>query len=325
MISKVFSGHSFYHACRYICKDDERAQVLATEGVRGHDYRLMAQDFITQQELRSSKKQVCFHSILSFYPGENPGDAKMVEIAKKYLEEIGITNTQYTMVKHIDKAHLHVHIIANMVNNDGQVISDSWIALKGKKAAQELTLKYKLVPAIKKDLALTHLESLTESEANKYKIYMAISESLPQCSSMEELEKRLLKQGIQIQYKYKGQTKEKQGISFKIGTDSFKGSKVDRRFSLGNLEKTIALQQTEALEQKQKQPGASVKKWEMPKTNFQKQDLPGKELAQKVGKGLTNVLEILLKPEETYEHSPYELTEEATRRRKKQSQRRHRL
>ncbi len=93
MLSKVLTGHSFYGSIRYIHQDENRATILATEGVRGHDYKLMIQDFELQHQLRPSKKQACFHGILSFYPGENPGDKTMVEIAKKYLDEIGITNT----------------------------------------------------------------------------------------------------------------------------------------------------------------------------------------------------------------------------------------
>jgi len=131
MVSKVFTGHSFNGSVRYVCHDQRRAVILATEGVRGHDYKLMIQDFQMQHGLRPSKKQACFHSILSFYPGENPGDAIMVEIAKKYLEDLGITNTQYSITKHTDKAHLHLHIIANMVNNEGKSIKDNWIGLRG--------------------------------------------------------------------------------------------------------------------------------------------------------------------------------------------------
>ena len=44
MISKVFGGHSFYHACRYICLK-QGATILETEGVRGHNHRLMSDDF----------------------------------------------------------------------------------------------------------------------------------------------------------------------------------------------------------------------------------------------------------------------------------------
>src|SRR5438105_4884848 len=115
MLSKVFTGHSFYGSVRYVCQDQRRAVVLEAEGVRGHDYKLMIQDFEMQHGLRPTKKQACFHSILSFYPGENPGDTMRVEIAEKYLERLGIINTQYSITKHTDKAHQHLHIIANMV------------------------------------------------------------------------------------------------------------------------------------------------------------------------------------------------------------------
>ena len=51
-----------------------------------------------------------------------------------------------------EKAHLHLHVIANMVNIDGKSIRDNWIALKGKKLSQKLTDEYKLIPALRKDL-----------------------------------------------------------------------------------------------------------------------------------------------------------------------------
>src|SRR5688572_17818886 len=121
MISKHVPSGSFYHTCLYAC-DRLEAEVLFTEGVRGHDYKLMAQDFLIQQEMRPSKKMACFHGILSFYPGEKPSDEMMVEIAQKYLDKLGIIDTQYSIIKHTDKAHLHLHIVANMVNNDGKSI-----------------------------------------------------------------------------------------------------------------------------------------------------------------------------------------------------------
>jgi hypothetical protein len=82
-----------------------------------------------------------------------------------------------------------MHIVANMVNNDGKSINDSWIGLRGKKIAQRLTQEYKFIPALEKNLKLTNMEALSQTEANKYKIYIAIAENLPGRRSMEELEK----------------------------------------------------------------------------------------------------------------------------------------
>jgi hypothetical protein len=68
----------------------------------------------------------------------------MLFIVKEYLGEMGIANTQYTITKHIDRNHPHLHIIANLVNNNGDTIKDNWIGLKGKKIPQQLTLKHEL-------------------------------------------------------------------------------------------------------------------------------------------------------------------------------------
>lgn len=328
MISKPVPANSFYHTCRYI-SNKPSAELLIAEGIRGHDYKLMAEDFQTQQQLRPDKKKACFHSILSFYPGERPSDETMKEIALKYLKELGIVNTQYAINKHTDKAHLHLHIVANMVNNEGKAISDSWIGLKGKKIAQRLTQEYKLVPAIEKNLHLTSLEALSNSEANKYKIYIAISESLPHCQTMEELEMRLLKQGIQTQYKYKGQTQEKQGVSFRLDNISFKGSKVDRKFSLSGFEKTLALQQKQLQELQQRADNRlnfkeSISTEKRPAHQTVKSNTlqeSGKEYNRDIAKGMEKAIEILMKSEQSQGQTPYELTQEAQRqKRKKKSQ-----
>ncbi len=138
MLSKVFPGHSFYHACRYVV-NKPGAEVLEYEGVRGHDYRLMSDDFIKQRQLRPKKEKACFHCSLSFYPGEVLKDELMVKIAKEYLENLGINNTQFTITKHTDRRHIHLHVVANMVDNNGKAISDSFLGLRGKKIAQPIT------------------------------------------------------------------------------------------------------------------------------------------------------------------------------------------
>src|ERR1043165_8240139 len=135
--------------------DQKRAVVLETEGVRSYDYKFMAKDFEMQQAFRPSLKKAVFHGILSFYPGEKIEDQKMVEIAKEYLQEMKIVDTQFAIVKHIDKNHSHLHIIANLVNNKGEAIKDNWIGLKGKKVSQKLTIKYGLIEAVRKNIELT--------------------------------------------------------------------------------------------------------------------------------------------------------------------------
>jgi hypothetical protein len=229
MISKVIIGKSFSGICRYICADQKRAVVLAVEGVRSHDYRSMATDFDNQRARRPSLSNPVFHGILSFYPGEKISDTKMIEIAEEYLEKLGISETQFVITKRKPGEH------------KGKAIKDNWIGLKGKKVAQHLTIKYELTQATRKNLNLTHLEKMNEREANRYMLYQAISEKIRLCSDLDDLKRQIAKQGIETLYKYKGQTNELQGISFRIGDFKYKGSEIDRQCSLKQLERTLQL------------------------------------------------------------------------------------
>jgi hypothetical protein len=299
----------------------------------------MATDFQMQQQMRPSKKVSCFHGILSFHPDEKLSDPTLVEIAQKYLEQLKIVNTQYAIVKHTDKAHLHLHIVANMVGNDGKSINDSFIGLRGKKIAQKITEEYKLVPAIKKDLELTHLENLSETEANRYKIYMAIAVNLPHCRTMDDLESRLQKLGIDMQYKFKGKTQEKQGISFGIGKFCFKGSQVDRKYSFIGLEKAIAHQHGEIVEQRQdvkmeitqtptEDPKQVLRKIIRQKNALARQtqvDADGKSIAPNMVTVLGKFMDDLLKTEESHESMPYEFTYKGYQRKLKKKNRRPKL
>lgn len=127
-------GKTFYGACRYVCTDQKRAFVLEAEGVRDYDYKLMAKDFELQQAMRPSLSKAVFHGIISLYPGEKIEDKMMAQIAKEYLQEMKITDTQFVIVKHIDKNHQHLHILANLVNNNGETIKDNWIGFRVRKS-----------------------------------------------------------------------------------------------------------------------------------------------------------------------------------------------
>jgi hypothetical protein len=254
MISKVFlSSKTFGETSQYLCLDLKRAQILHAEGVRTHDLHLMAADFEWQHQLMPEKEKPVFHSVLSFPPGEQVSDERLVELGQKYLERIGVVNTQYAFVKHTDKPHLHMHIIANRVDNDGAPTATGLVIERGTRAAQELTREYALKQEEGKTLEQTHRQALHQPDAVRYRLYEAIKEQLPSCRDLEDLEKGLLRQGITIRYREDAETGERQGISFRLEHHSFKGSAVDKDFSLKRLEKTLVLQLRQEQSQKQLQ------------------------------------------------------------------------
>jgi hypothetical protein len=261
MINKVFpAGQSFRETCHYVSADLERSQVLAVEGVRGRDYELMAGDFELQHRLKPEKEKPVYHGMLSFPTGEVPNDERMVEIAQRHLEKIGMTHTQYAIVKHMDTSHMHLHVIANRVCNNGEIIDEGLIVERGIKAARELTREYNLSMEEKKNLELTNRASLNEVDAQRYKLYDAIRELLPVCRQLEDLEQKLLERGITTRYKQDPASGARVGISFRIGNYAFKGSQVDKDFSIRRLDQQLALQRVQEQEQVQKQE--QVKKLE---------------------------------------------------------------
>ena len=61
------------------------------------------------------------------------------------------------------------------------------------------------------------------------------------------MKEKLAKENIETLYKYKGQTNELQGISFKLGDYKYKGSEIDRKFSINNLQKILQQHQSQKL------------------------------------------------------------------------------
>lgn len=235
--------------CQYVCEDLKRSQVLEVQGVRGHDYKSMAEDFEVQHQFWPEKEKPVFHAALTFPRGEHLGDETMIAIAREYLQKIEMPDTQYAVIKHTDKQHLHMHVVANRINDEGKIIGKGLIVERGIRAAQELTREYHLRQEAGKNLHLTNLEALHEPDAKRYRIYQAIQKHLPGCYRIEELEKRLLSEGISMRYRRDPETGERQGISFRLEKMCFAGYKVDPDYSLRGIQQQLSLQQEQALQQ----------------------------------------------------------------------------
>ena len=229
MVGKVISASSFSGTVGYVMKEESR--ILEAEGVMPPEVKDMVQDFKDQTLLNPRLKNTVGHISLSFSPKDAPRmtDALMTQIAKEYMQKMGITDTQYLLVRHLDQPHPHCHLVYNRVGNNGQTISDKNIKIRNAKVCRELTGKYGVYLAPGKDDV--RRERLREPNKTRYEIYDAIKGSLPKCKSWNDLEGKLKEQGIGVRYKYCGNTDRKQGVLFSKNGFEFSGSKIDRAFS----------------------------------------------------------------------------------------------
>lgn len=244
MIGKIIAGSSFAGTVGYVIKKQSR--VLAAEGIAPPNVRDMIQDFKDQTLLNPRIKNAVGHISLSFSSKDAPRmtDALMLDIAKEYMQRMGITDTQYLLVRHLDQPHPHCHLVYNRVGNNGQTISDRNIKIRNAKVCRALTEKYGLHLAPGKESV--RRERLREPDKTKYEIYDAIKTSLPNCSSWNDLELRMKERGVSMRYKYCGSTNQKQGVLFSKNGFEFSGSKIDRQFSYSKLNRHFMQTQQQA-------------------------------------------------------------------------------
>ena len=112
-------------------------------------------------------------------------------------------------------------------------------------------------------------------------------------------------------------------MSFKIGDDCFKGSKVDRKFSLAGLQKVLAQQQKQVenrqvAEQKTETSRPATGTTLARKRLQESRQLEAEpDLEHTITEGVAGILAELLKVEDTYQEQPYEFLREARKKRKR--------
>ena len=133
MIGKIIAGSSFGATVGYVMK--EQSRILSFEGIEPPNVQDMVRDFKDQTLLNPRIKNAVGHISLSFSvkDADKLTDPIMAQIAREYMERMGIRNTQFLIVRHTDQAHPHCHIVYNRVGNNGQTISDRNIKIRNAK------------------------------------------------------------------------------------------------------------------------------------------------------------------------------------------------
>lgn len=251
MIAKNIKGKSFKGCVQYVM--NETAELLEAEGVFADNTKDMIRSFAMQRSGRKEIKQPVGHIPISFAPEdkERMTNDFMVQLAKEYMLEMGIKNTQYIIVRHHNTDNEHLHIVYNRIDNNLKLISVNNDYKRNVKTCKKLKDKYNLTYGKGKDRVKR--EKLNDPDKVKYYIHDAIKAVMPDCKIPADLRFSLKKYGIEIEYKYKRTTNEIEGVSFRYNDIAFKGSGIDRKFSFGNLkkefEKNIRLLQVQAKEE----------------------------------------------------------------------------
>lgn len=257
MITKNIKGKSFKGCVSYVMNDT--AELLEAEGVWADNTKDMIRSFAMQRSGRKEIKQPVGHIPMSFAPEDKARMTNdfMVQLAKEYMEEMGIKNTQYIIVRHHNTDNEHLHIVYNRIDNDLKLISVNNDYKRNIKVCKKLKDKYKLTYGKGKERI--QREKLNNPDKVKYYIYDAIKAILPTCTIPADLTFALQQFEIEVQYKHRRTTGEIEGVSFRYDDIAFKGSQIDRKFSFSNLKKAFEMNIEETKKQEREEQKAQLK------------------------------------------------------------------
>ncbi len=241
MMAKITKGSDFKGVVDYILDKDKGTQVVAYDGLFMENKDTIAISFNAQSQMNGKVSKPVGHIALSFSKEDEPclTNRVMANIALEYMERMSIRDTQFFIARHFDKEHPHVHIAYNRIDNNGNTISDRNERLRSSRICKELTMKYGLYMADSKDNVKR--ERLKEPDRTKYELYGILKTEVGRCGNWNVLVTNLKRQGVEVNFKHKGQTNEIQGIVFTKNGYHFNGSKVDRRFSYSKIDAALQL------------------------------------------------------------------------------------
>ena len=235
MIGKLKKGSSFGGCIRYVTGKDE-AKIIASDGVLLGTIAEMTQSFEVQRQLNPRIKKPVGHIALSFKPEDKPRltDEFMAKITLEYMQMMGITDTQFIIVRHHNTDNPHCHIVYNRINNEGKLISDRNDYRRNEQVTKALKSKYGFTYGT--DKSKTNTRKLRNAERAKYEIHNAVKDALKGADSWQKFKNELAKRGVLLELVYKDKERTKvQGIRFCKDGYSFKGTQISRDYSFGKL------------------------------------------------------------------------------------------
>ena len=238
MIAKNIKGKSFAGCVKYVMKKD--AEILKAEGVMTIDNDSIIKSFEFQRGCRTEIKSPVGHIPISFSPEDKPRMTNdfMVQLAEEYMQNMGIKDTQYIIVRHHDSPNEHIHIVYNRIDNSKRLISDKNDFKRNIAICKRLKDKHNLTYGEGK--GRVKRERLKGADKTKYEIYDAIKKVLPTSQDIAELANNVKRHDVSLHLKCRRGTEIVEGILFSKGEHKFKGSEIDRKYSYNSLLKILA-------------------------------------------------------------------------------------
>ena len=244
MIGKLIQGTDFQGCLSYVL-GKPGADRLGGIAVGNTVEELTAQ-FEQMRSLRPTLQRAAYHLSLSLSPGEHLEDADWEALADEYLKRLGVTSTNYLVVRHTDTNRDHIHIVASRIRFDGTAIDDAWDYTRSQVILRDLEQKYGLVAVPSSHSTARRAptrrqlekEKQTGAETAKATLQKTIDAVIPQSATIADLRGKLEAQGVETRLTYSKNGIPK-GISFSHEGVALAGHQLGRSYSLTMLRQRL--------------------------------------------------------------------------------------
>ena len=142
MIGNISKGRGFRGTLNYLL-EKEKGELIGGN-MLGQTARELAAEFKLSRQLNPTIKQPVYHVSLSLPLSERLDSERWNAIAKDYLQEMGFTDNQYAVVRHSDRSHDHIHIVAARGRLDGKCVNDWQDYYRSQNVIRKLETEYHL-------------------------------------------------------------------------------------------------------------------------------------------------------------------------------------
>jgi hypothetical protein len=246
MIGKISKGQSFSGVLRYL--ENKVSQGVGTRigsNMYGKTENQLSNEFEIVSSQRPNLGKPVFHASLNLAPGEKLSDKQFMEMAHKYMNEMGFSENQFLVYRHFDREHDHIHIVANRVNMAGKTVTDK----------NDFRKTEAILRSFEQEYGLKKVENSQESKARqlskgqieyyrrtgevpaKTQIAAIIDDSLQRRPSLPKFIDDLQKNGVNVVFH--GNKQKAFGISYELEGSSFKGSNIGRGYTWSKIQKQL--------------------------------------------------------------------------------------
>lgn len=234
MKAKLIKGKGFRGALAYVLGKQNRC-VMVGGNMAGQTPRQLAAEFALSRQLAPDATNPVVHMPLAVPPGEHLTDETWQEAAHIVMRAMGLDpeNHQHVIVRHTDREHEHVHVVASRIGLDGRKWNVSHDVRKMINGTQQA----------ERALGLTQTKGLdsrpvkrTRPEApGVARLQAAIDVATANRPAFRAFVERLEAGGVRVRPAMSRDGTRLNGLSFESGGIAFKGSALGSAYGFGKL------------------------------------------------------------------------------------------